>query len=62
MSPAELAKTLGAAVAEALGEGIAAAIEQESLDAGYARMLERLSDRRLAAKAFPDGRYVPPEG
>jgi hypothetical protein len=62
VTPAEIARALGAAAADALGEGIAAAIEQGSLDAGYARMLERLSDKRLGAKDYPDGRYVPPEG
>ena len=62
MTPAEIARALGAAAAIPSPSASAAAIEQGSLDAGYARMLERLSDKRLGAKDYPDGRYVPPEG
>lgn len=55
----ELAKALAVAGAEALGEGIAALIDGATLDEAYAKMIETLSDRRLADKKFPDGRYVP---
>lgn len=55
----ELAKALAVAGAEALGEGIAALVDGASLDEAYAKMIETLSDRRLADKKFPDGRYVP---
>jgi hypothetical protein len=62
VTPAEIAEALAGSFARALGEGVAAAIEAHDLDAGYARMLEKLSDERLARKTYPDGRYVPPEG
>lgn len=61
MKPEDIAKALGEAAISALAAGTIAGIQAESLDAGYARMIERLSDLRLAAKDFPDGRYVPPE-
>jgi hypothetical protein len=60
MTPADIAKALGEAALSALAVGTVAGIEAESLDAGYARMIERLSDLRLATKDYPDGRYVPP--
>jgi hypothetical protein len=47
-------------VSDAFGPSIIAAIESQSVDAGVARMIEKLSDMHLAAKQFPDGRYVPP--
>jgi len=62
MSVEDVAKELGAAVGIALAEGVKAALESGGdLDAGYARMIEKLSDARLSRKVFPDGRYVPPE-
>ncbi len=55
----ELAKALAVAGAEALGEGIAALIDGSTLDEAYAKMIETLSDRRMADKVYPDGKYVP---
>lgn len=60
MTPEEIAKALGEAAVTALAAGTVEALKRENLDAGYARMIESLSDARLAAKDFPDGRYVPP--
>lgn len=61
MDPKELAKTLGEAMALALGEGLAEGIATGKVDDAFAKMIESLSDQRLGAKTFPDGRYVPPK-
>lgn len=55
----EGAKVLGSALAVAFGKGLAALIESGDLDAAYATMVEHLSDARLAAKNFPDGKFIP---
>jgi hypothetical protein len=60
MDLASALKTLAADVVEALSKGVQALIETGDLDAGYAKALETLSDRRLAQKSFPDGKYIPP--
>lgn len=60
MNFGELAKTLVSDVAAALGEGLVALADAHDLDAAYARTIEVLSDRRLAKKSYPDGRYIPP--
>ena len=60
MTIAEMLKALAADVAVALGEGLAALVESQDLDAAYAKTIETLSDQRLARRQYPDGKYVPP--
>lgn len=56
----EQLKDLALASGVALAEGLSEIVGGGSLDSAYAKMIESLSDSRLAKKNFPDGHYVPP--
>lgn len=60
MNAADIAKELAKDAIEALAKGFAAAIDSGHISEGYAAMAEHLSDKALAARDFPDGKYVPP--